>query len=97
MLMLRAFALGALAAAVLAYGVVTVVTVAAMRSGGTFDARVGPLVFASVERAGESTTTVYGAGLLLVAGLGGALNALVAVVIARRRAAGAARLATPKL
>lgn len=87
MSVLRAGALGALAVGVLAYGVVTVFSVVAMRSGGGFDVRLGPIVIAAVERSGESTTTVYGPGLLLMALAGGLLNGAAARILVRRRRA----------
>lgn len=80
----RAFALGAVAAGLLGYAVAAAVAVIAQSGGRTVDVHVGPLVVVAIERAGATTATTFGSGLLAVALLGGVVNALAAAVLARR-------------
>jgi hypothetical protein len=86
MLLVKAFALGMVALAVLGYTVVTVAAMAAASAGREIEMRLGPIVVVTVDRVAAGTETTYGAGLLLVALLGGALNAAAAAVLAWRRA-----------
>lgn len=80
----RAFALGAAAAGLLAYALAAAIAVIAQSGGRTVDVHVGPLVLVAIERTGATTATSIGSGLLLVALLGGVVNALAAAVLARR-------------
>lgn len=81
---MKALALGAVACGVLAYAAAAAVAVVAQSGGYTVDARVGPVLLVAVQRAGTVTETTFGTGLLVVALLGGAVNALAAMVLARR-------------
>lgn len=79
---LRAFALGAVAAAILLH---------ALLVGGLLvvreDVRValGPVLVVMRERDAAGTATTLGPGVLLLVTLGGALNAGVAALLQRRR------------
>jgi len=82
---LRALALGAVAAGSLAYAGAAALAVITQAGGRALDVRVGPLVLVVVERSGGGTATTFGSGLLALAVLGGVVNALLAVALARRR------------
>jgi hypothetical protein len=82
---MTAFALGAgafgiaLLAAGLAVGIFA-------QSGGwpSFRIGLGPLTLLELTRRGETTSTTFGSGMLAVAILGGALNAVAAACLSRR-------------
>jgi hypothetical protein len=80
----KALAVGTLAAGVLVYAgaLALAVAVQAGTDGGLHIA-IGPLVLVAVERAGTSTSTTFGAGLLVIAAAGGLLNALAALLLSR--------------
>lgn len=82
---LRALALGAVAAGSVAYAAAAAVAVITQAGGRALDLRVGPLALVVVERSGADTATTFGSGLLAVAVLGGVVNALLALALARRR------------
>lgn len=82
---LRALALGAVAAGLVAYAAAAAVAVIAQAGGRALDVHVGPLALVVVERSGDATATTFGSGLLAVAVLGGVVNALLAAALARRR------------
>lgn len=90
MLLVKAFALGMVALAVLGYAVVTVAAMAAVSAGREIEMSLGPIVVVAVDRVTGGTETTYGAGLLLVALLGGAVNAAAAGALAWSRARRAA-------
>lgn len=84
---LKAFALGLAAFGALGY--TAAATVAFLAVGGEVGPHrvgIGPLLLVSVERvASGASETTFGPGLLAVALLGGALNAVGAVALGRRR------------
>ena len=80
----RALALGVVAAGVIAYALAAASAVLAQAGGRTLDVHLGPLTLVAVERVGATTATTFGSGLLAVALLGGVVNAVLAVVLARR-------------
>jgi len=81
-----AFVLGAAAVGIVASVAGFAIGVAAQSGGwSSFRAALGPIVFVSFERAPQATTTTFGAGIPLLALAGGALNALGAGVLSRRR------------
>ena len=63
---LKAFALGAIAAGVLAYAGAAALAVAAQAAGRSLVA-VGPLVVVSVEREASAAITTFGVGLVVIA------------------------------
>lgn len=81
----RAVALGMLAAGLVAYACAAAAAVVVQAGGRTLDVHLGPLALVAVERTGAGTATTFGSGLLAVALLGGIVNALLAVVLTRRR------------
>ena len=84
---LKAFALGAVAVGVLAYVGISAVAVAAQASGRSLAVGLGPLVVVSVEHEASAAVTTIGSGLIVIAILGGLVNAGAARLI-RRQAAG---------
>jgi hypothetical protein len=81
-----AFVLGAAAVGIVASVAGFAVGVAAQSGGwASFRTALGPIVFLAFERTPQATTTTFGAGLPLLALAGGALNALGAGVVTRRR------------
>lgn len=80
---LTAFALGS--AAVGALALAAALGIAAL-ADGTLQVAVGQLELVTVERAPRGTTTEFGAGLAVLALLGGALNAAAAAVLRARAA-----------
>jgi len=80
----KALALGTVAAGLIAYALAAAGAVLAQAGGRTLDVHLGPLVLVAVERVGATTATTFGSGLLAVALLGGVVNALLAVALARR-------------
>ena len=81
----RAFLLGAAATGVVAYVFVAALALVAAAGGSTIHLGVGRLVLVSVDSDANSTTTVFGSGLLVVALAGGVLNLVTARVLRRRR------------
>lgn len=83
---LRAALLGFVAAAVALYGLALVVAVVA-QAGAWRDFRIalGPVVLLAVRNDARAAETVFGPGLVLLALAAGALNALAASALARRR------------
>jgi hypothetical protein len=81
----KAFVLGTVAVAVLA-GVAAAVlsAVATSGSGPDLELSLGPLLLLSVEHAGGATESTIGAGLGVLALLGGAVNAGALHLIVRR-------------
>ncbi len=85
MRILRALVLGLVATGILAYTIATAAAIIVASSGATIDVRFGPLVVLAVEELDDGgAVTTMGPGLLLVALVGGAVNAGGALVIARR-------------
>lgn len=82
---LRAVVLGAAAVGLVAYACAAAAAVIVQVGGSTLDVRLGPVTLVAVERAGTGVATTFGSGLLVVALLGGIVNALLAVLLARRR------------
>jgi hypothetical protein len=81
-----AFVLGAAAVGIVASVACFAIGVAAQSGGwASFHAAIGPIVLISFERSPQATTTTFGAGLPLLALVGGALNAVGAGVLSRRR------------
>lgn len=80
----RALALGAAAAGVLAYAMAAGVAIVAQAGRRELNVHVGPLVLVVVDRANGVTTTTFGTGLLALALLGGAVNAILAALLVRR-------------
>lgn len=82
---LRAFLLGAVAIGFVAYATTAATAIVAQaRDWEAFELAVGPVVLIAVERAGGATATTFGSGLLVAAALGGVLNSLASIVLARR-------------
>ena len=81
---LRAFALGAIAAGVLAYAGAAALAVGAQAAGRSLIVGLGPLVVVSVERQASDAITTFGPGLLVVAVLGGCVNLVAARLLGRR-------------
>jgi hypothetical protein len=84
---LRAFALGAIAAGVLAYAGAAALAVAAQSARRSLAVAVGPLVLVSVDRKAAGAVTTFGFGLVVIAVIGGLVN-LGAAHLIRRRAGG---------
>lgn len=80
----RALLLGAAASAVLAYTLAAAVAIVAQSGRNGLNVHVGPLVIVAVERSQGAATTTFGTGLLVLALLGGVLNAVLAGLLARR-------------
>ena len=81
-----AFVLGAAAVGILASIAGFAIGVAAQSGDwASFHVALGPVVFLAFERTQQATTTTFGAGLPLLALAGGALNALGAGALSRRR------------
>ncbi len=83
---MRALALGAVATGILAYSVATVLAITVASTGSAIDVEIGPLAVLVVEQLGATggSATTLGPGLLLVALAGGVVNAVAALVLARR-------------
>jgi hypothetical protein len=83
--LLTPFLLGTVGAGALVYAAAIAAAALADAGGAELDVALGPLVVLAVERDGASVTTVFGPGLVLLAVAAGALNALAATVLRRRR------------
>lgn len=83
--LVKAAVLGALATGLLAYACAVGLAVLAQAGERALGIHAGPLVLVAVERTPGGTATTFGSGLLVVALLGGIVNALLAVALARRR------------
>lgn len=81
----RAFLLGALAVSVVAWAGLTVIAIAAQSAGRDILVGLGPLVLLEVERGSTGAEATFGLALLGLAVVGGAVNALTAEILARRR------------
>ena len=81
---LKAFLLGAVAAGIIAYAVAAGFAIAAQAGGHPLDIALGPVVIVSVSHEGRTAVTTFGAGLVLIALVGGLVNVVAARVIARR-------------
>jgi hypothetical protein len=81
---LRAFVLGAVAAGVVAYAVAAALAVTAQAGERTLELALGPLGLVTVARDGPTTVTTFGAGLVVVACVGGLANLAAALLLARR-------------
>jgi hypothetical protein len=81
---LRAFVLGAVAGAVLAYVAAATAALAASVSGTELEAAVGPVVFVAVERVVGGTEVTFGPGLAAISVSCGVVNAAVAAILALR-------------
>jgi hypothetical protein len=81
---LRAFLLGAAALGLIAYTLAAAAAVAAQAAGRELELAAGPLLLVAVRHEAAATETTLGPGLLAVALLGGAANALAAAIVARR-------------
>lgn len=80
----RALALGTAAAGVLAYALAAAVAIVAQAGRDELNVHVGPLVLVAVERSSGVAATTFGTGLLVLALLGGVLNAILAALLGRR-------------
>ena len=81
---LKAFALGAVAVAVLAYTIAAALAVTAQAANRSLDIGLGPFVVVSVARETATAVTTFGSGLLLVALLGGLANLAAGQLIRTR-------------
>ena len=81
---LKAFALGAIAVAVLAYTVAAAFAVTAQAAGRSLDIGLGPFIVVSVARNSSAAVTTFGSGLVVIALIGGMLNLGAAQLIRRR-------------
>jgi hypothetical protein len=81
---LKAFLLGTLAVGIVGYAVAAALAVSAQAAGRTIDIRLGPLGIVMVATEGAAKVITFGAGLLVLAALGGVLNLAAASVIRRR-------------
>ncbi len=85
---LKAFVLGSMALAVLAYTLAAALAVIATeQEWGTLRVAVGPIALVVVERVDGATVTTFGIGIVVVGLIGGIANALAAFAIMRRRGA----------
>jgi hypothetical protein len=80
----RAFLLGAVAVALLAYVTAATVAMAAQAAGRSLEVALGPVVLVAVSRDGATTVTTFGGGILLLAVAGGLANAAAAGLLRRR-------------
>jgi hypothetical protein len=80
---LKALILGALAAGVLAYTSAAALAVAAQAGGRPLTLGLGPLLAVSVEYEGSGAITTFGAGLIVLAFVGGLLNVGAARLVRR--------------
>ncbi len=87
---LKAFLLGVGVAAILVYAAAAAFAVATQAAGGDLRVGVGPFVLVSVETDASTSSTTFGAGLLVAGLAGGALN-VVAARLVRRSAEGRSR------
>ena len=81
---LKAFLLGTLAVGIVGYAVAAALAVSAQATGRTIDIRLGPLGIVTVATQGAAKVITFGAGLLVLAVVGGLLNLAAAAVIRRR-------------
>jgi hypothetical protein len=81
---LRAFVLGFVGVGLLAYVAAAALALSAEVGGRSLDLGLGPLSLVVVERSGSSTSLTFGAGLVVIALVGGVANAVAAAVLARR-------------
>jgi hypothetical protein len=81
---LKAFLLGTLAVGIVAYAVAAALAVSAQAAGRTLDLALGPLELVAVATEGTAKVITFGAGLLVLALVGGLLNLAAAAVIGRR-------------
>jgi hypothetical protein len=82
---LKAFVLGTVVFAVLAYAVAVALALSATEGGwSALRIALGPLLLVAVERDGATTVTTFGTGIVAVGLLGGAVNAVAAAALARR-------------
>ena len=85
---LKAFFLGALALGLLAYALAAALALTATEQRwGTLRIGLGPIALVSVERVDGATVTTFGVGIAVVGLIGGLVNAMAALAIARRRGA----------
>ncbi len=80
----RAFVLGTVAAAVLAYATAATVGLGVAAAGGEVHVAVGPATLVAVDRTAEGAVATFGPGLLVVAVVAGLANGAVAFLLARR-------------
>lgn len=79
------FALGFAAFALLELIAMVALSLAAQQeSWGSFDVRIGPVLLFAYERTARVSALTFGAGLLLLALVGGSLNAAGAAFLQRR-------------
>lgn len=81
---LRAFALGVAAGAVLVYAAAAAAALVVAAAHAEAHVVVGPVALFVVERTRGGTETTFGAGLVLVPLVGGAVNAAAAAALALR-------------
>ena len=84
MSLVRAFVLGAAATAVLAYVFCGAVALVVAAGGGGARLAVGSLQIFEVSHSADGSAIALGSGLLVLAFVGGLLNALVGYVLRRR-------------
>ncbi len=82
---LNTFLLGAAATGAVVYVFVVALALVVATSESTLHVGVGSLVLVSVIREADTTTTVFGSGLLVVALLGGIANLAAAHALRLRR------------
>jgi hypothetical protein len=85
MRVMKAFVLGTVVFAVLAYAAAVALALSATEGGwSALRIAVGPFLLVAVEQDGATTVTTFGTGIVLVGLLGGAVNAAAAAALARR-------------
>ncbi len=88
--LLRAFLVGTGATGLAAYTGAAAIGLALAAAGDEARTAVVGLVVLEIDRGATGTVTTFGPGLAVVGLAGGALNAVVAMLLARRRSRGAA-------
>ena len=81
---LKAFLLGAFALGVVAYALSAILGLAAQGTGRELELAIGALPLVSVEITGTTTATTLGAGLAVVALVGGLANMVAALALRKR-------------
>lgn len=88
MTLVRGFLIGVVASGAIVFVAAATLAAAVSSGSGSLHLAVGRVLLVGVDRAGDDVATSFGPGLVMVAAVGGVLNAVGAWVVGRRRGRG---------